>query len=50
MNMKAHHGAFYFITLIDDYSRYVYVYLLSQLYEPLDVFKCFVIKVKTQLE
>jgi len=41
MNVKAHHGAICFITLIDDYSRYRYVYLLSHRYETLDVFKCF---------
>ena len=32
MNVKARHGAIYFITLIDDYSRYGYVYLLSHRY------------------
>jgi len=26
MNVKAHHGAFYFCTFVDDYSRYGYVY------------------------
>jgi len=29
MNVKAHHGVIYFITLINDYSRYGYAYLLS---------------------
>jgi len=28
MNVRARHGVIYFITLIDDYSRYGYVYLL----------------------
>ena len=42
MNVKARHRATYFITLIDDYSRYGYVYLLSHRYEALDVFKSFV--------
>jgi len=45
MSMKAHHGAIYFINLINYYSRYVYVYLLSYKYEALDVFKCLSIKV-----
>jgi len=49
MNVKACHGAMYFITLIDDYSRYGYVYLLSHHYEALAVFKRFVAEVKTQL-
>ena len=46
MNVKARHG----VTLIDDYSRYGYVYLLSHRYEALDVFKRFVAEVETQLE
>jgi len=50
MNIKAHHVAIYFITLIDDYSRYVYVHLVSHRYEVLDVFKRFVTEVETQLE
>jgi len=50
MNVKARHGAIHFITLIDDCSRYGYVYLLSHRYEALDVFKCFVAKVETQIE
>jgi len=50
MNVKARHGAIYFITLIDDYSQYGYVYLLPHRYEALDVFKYFVVAVQTQLE
>jgi len=50
MNIKAHHGAIYFITPIDDYSRYGYVYLVSHRYKALIVFKCFIAKVETQLE
>ena len=50
MNVRARHGAIYFITLIDDYSRYGYVYLLSHRYEALDIFKRFVVEVETQLE
>ena len=34
MNKKARHGASYFLTLIDDYSRYDYVYLLSRCVDP----------------
>ena len=53
--MRAHERestswAIYFITLIDDYSRYEYVYLLSHRYEALDVFKYFIAEVETQLE
>jgi len=50
MSVKARHGANYFLTFIDDYSRYRYVYLLSHCYEALDVFKCFVVEVETELE
>ena len=50
MSVKARHGAIYFHTFIDDYSRYGYVYLLSHCYEALDVFKCFVVEVETELE
>ena len=49
MNVISRHGAMYFITLINDYSRYGYVYLLSYRYEALDVFKRFVAEVESQL-
>ena len=45
--VKARHGAIYFITCIDNYSRYGYVYLLPHHYEALDVFKRFIIEVET---
>jgi len=48
MNFKAHHGAIYFITLIDNYSQYGYVYLLSHRYEILDMFEHFIVEVETQ--
>ena len=41
MNVKACNGAVYFLTFIDDYSRYEYMYLLSHHYEAFDVFKRF---------
>ena len=50
MNKKACHGASYFLTLIDDYSRYGYVYLLSHCHESLDCFKCFVAEVENKHE
>jgi len=43
-------GVIYFITLIDAYSRYGYVYLLSHSYEALDMFKRFIAEVETQLK
>ena len=35
LNIKARHEAFYFLTFIDDHSRYGYLYLLSHRYEAL---------------
>ena len=39
----------YFITFIDDYSRYGYVYLLKHKSEGFDAFEIFKIEVKNQL-
>ena len=39
MNIRARHGAVYFITFIDDYTRFGYVYLISHKSEALDYFK-----------
>ena len=50
MNKKARHGASYFLTLIDDYSRYGYVYLLSHRHEALDCFKRFMVEVENKHE
>ena len=38
----------YFITFIDDYSRYMYLYLLHYKNEALDAFKVFKAKVEKQ--
>ena len=50
MNKKPRHGASYFLTLIDDYSLYDYVYLLSHRHEALDCFKRFVAEVENKHE
>ena len=42
-------GQRYFITFIDDFSRYGYLYLLSEKSEALDVFKSFKAEVENQL-
>jgi len=47
MNSKVRHRDFYFLTFIDDYSRYEYVYLLSYRYDAVDVFKRFVANIET---
>ena len=41
-------GQKYFITFIDDYSRYMYVYLLHNKYEAFDAFKVFKAEVENQ--
>lgn len=48
MNVRARHGASYFLTFIDDYSRYGSVYLLSHRSEALDCFKRFLAEVENQ--
>ncbi|KAL0298883.1 UNVERIFIED_CONTAM: Retrovirus-related Pol polyprotein from transposon TNT 1-94 [Sesamum radiatum] len=50
MNVRARHGVFYFLTFIDDYSRYGSVYLLSHRSEALDCFKRFSAEVQNQRE
>ena len=46
-NMEANSPK-YFITLIDDYSRYMYLYLLFSKDEALDAFKVFKAEVENQ--
>ncbi|XP_020091129.1 uncharacterized protein LOC109712111 [Ananas comosus] len=50
MNVRARHGACYFLKFIDDYFRYGYGYLLSRRSEALDCFKHFVAKAENQIE
>ena len=42
-------GQQYFITFIDDYSRYGYLYLIHEKSQSLDVFKSFKAEVENQL-
>ena len=50
MNVRARHGASYFITFIDDYSRFGYVYLISHKSEALYCFRRFVHDVENQMD
>ncbi|KAF8392811.1 hypothetical protein HHK36_021048 [Tetracentron sinense] len=50
MSVKARHGASYFLTFIDDYTRYGYVQLIAYCHEALDCFKRFVTEVENQQE
>ena len=38
MNVRATHGAQYFITFIDDFTRFGHVYLISHISKALDCF------------
>ena len=49
MNVRARLGAQYFITFIDDFTRFGHVYLISHRYEALDYFKSYSALVKNQL-
>ncbi|CAN6472385.1 unnamed protein product [Victoria cruziana] len=42
-------GQQYFITFIDDYSRYCYLYLISEKSQSLEVFKSYKAEVENQL-
>ena len=49
MNIRARHGAQYFITFIDDFTRFGHVYLISHRYEALDCFKSYSALVENKL-
>lgn len=50
MNVRARHGGVYFITFIDNFSRYGQVYLISHKFEALDCFIQYMNFVENQLE
>ena len=50
MNVRARHGGSYFITFIDDFTRYGHVYLISHKSEALDCFRRYVSLVENQLD
>ena len=49
LNIQARGGYEYFVTFIDDYSRYGYVYLMQQKSETFGKFKEFHAEVERQL-
>ena len=49
MSTQAKGGYEYFITFMDDYSRYGYVYLMKRKFETFEKFKVFWAKVENQL-
>jgi hypothetical protein len=50
MNVRARHGASYFITFIDDFTHYGHVYLVSHKSEALDCLRRFMNLVENQME
>ena len=50
MNIEARGGYEYYITFIDDYSRYGYVYLMTRKSEAFDKFKEFWAEAEKQLD
>ena len=50
MNVRARHGASYFITFTDDYTRFGHVYLISHKSEALECFRRYVTLVENQLD
>ena len=49
MSTQARDGYEYFITFIDDYSRFGYVYLMKQKFEAFEKYKEFKAEVENQL-
>ena len=49
MSTQARGGYEYFITFIDDYSRFGYVYLMKQKFEAFEKYKEFKAEVENQL-
>ena len=50
MSVRARHDALYFITFIDDFTRYDHVYMISHKLEVLDCFKRYINLIKNQLD
>ena len=50
VNLRARHGASYFITFINDYTRYGHVYLISLKSQALDCFIQYINEVENQLD
>ena len=51
MSVRARHDTLYFITFVDDFTRYInHVYLISHKSETLDCFRCYINLVENQLD
>ena len=49
MNVRARSGARYFITFVDDFTRFGYVFLIYYKSEALECFKIYMNEVENQL-
>ena len=49
MNVQARGGYEYFVTFIEDYSRYEYMYLMQRKFKTFDKFKEFLVEAEMQL-
>lgn len=50
MNLRLRHRAFYFVTFIDNYTQFGYLYLIFLKSEVLECFRRYITLVKSQLE
>ena len=50
LNVKTRHGKSYFITFIDDFTRFGHIYLISHKYEAISCFKSYMSLVENQLD
>ncbi|XP_020100887.1 uncharacterized protein LOC109718850 [Ananas comosus] len=50
MSVRARYGAFYFITVIDNHTRFGHVYLIFHRSEALNCFRRYIYKVENQLD
>ena len=50
MNVRAQHGGVYFITFIDDSTRFGHVFLISHKFEALECFRKYINLVENQLD
>ena len=50
LNVKARHGASYFITFIDDFTRFGHIFLISHKHEAISCFKSYMSLVENQLD
>jgi len=48
LNVHSLHGYKYFLTIVDDYSRYTWIHLMKSKSETRDYMQCFIVDIKNQ--